>query len=84
MPFLIFFPRRLRMFGAWWLIGMQVLIFITGNYTFFNLLTIALTLFLFDDQALARFVPAPITERLPEAAQDHAARTRRRMPSPLS
>jgi len=44
-----------------------VLILITGNYTFFNLLTIALTLFLFDDQALARFVPAPVTERLQEA-----------------
>ena len=58
MPFLIFFPRRMRMFGAWCLIVLQVLIFITGNYTFFNLLTVALTLFLFDDQALARFVPA--------------------------
>ncbi len=66
IPFLIFFPRRIRMFGAWCLIGMQVLIFLTGNYTFFNLLTIALTLFLFDDRALARFVPAPVTERLLE------------------
>jgi predicted DCC family thiol-disulfide oxidoreductase YuxK len=66
IPFLIFFPRRVRMFGAWCLIGMQVSILITGNYTFFNLLTIALTLFLFDDQALARFVPALITERLQE------------------
>ena len=69
IPFLIFFPRRVRMFGAWCLIGMQVLILITGNYTFFNLLTIALTLFLFDDQALARFVPAPIAERLLEAGK---------------
>ena len=67
IPFLIFFPRRIRMFGAWCLIVMQVAIFLTGNYTFFNLLTIALTLFLFDDQALARFVPAPVTERLLEA-----------------
>jgi hypothetical protein len=66
IPFLIFFPRRIRMFGAWCLIGMQVLIFITGNYTFFNLLTIALTLFLFDDRALARFVPGPVAERLQE------------------
>ena len=64
LPFLIFFPRRMRIFGAWGLIGMQVVILATGNYTFFNLLTIALTLFLFDDQALARFVPAQIRETL--------------------
>jgi hypothetical protein len=52
LPFLIFAPRRWRMFGAWGLIGLQTLIMVTGNYTFFNLLTIALTLFLFDDQAI--------------------------------
>src|ERR1019366_9272990 len=67
IPFLTFFPRRLRITGACCLIGLQVLILATGNYTFFNLLTIALTLFLFDDRALARFVPAPVTERLVEA-----------------
>jgi len=64
LPFLIFFPRRIRMFGAWGLIGLQVMILATGNYTFFNFLTIALTIFLFDDQALARFVPAEIRETL--------------------
>ena len=57
-PFLIFAPRRMRMFGAGCLIGLQVLILATGNYGFFNYLTIALCLFLFDDQALRRFVPA--------------------------
>ena len=67
IPFLIFLPRRVRMFGACCLIGMQVLILLTGNYAFFNLLTIALALFLFDDRALARFVPSQITERLLEA-----------------
>jgi lipase maturation factor 1 len=58
MPFLIFMPRKIRHFGAWLMIGLQVVILITGNYTFFNILAIALCLFLFDDQALARFVPA--------------------------
>ena len=58
IPFLIFMPRRIRIFAAWWLIALQVLIFVTGNYTFFNLLTIALCMFLFDDYALERFVPA--------------------------
>ena len=57
MPFLIFMPRKIRHFGAWMMIGLQVLILLTGNYTFFNILSIALCLFLFDDQALARFVP---------------------------
>jgi predicted DCC family thiol-disulfide oxidoreductase YuxK len=52
-PFLIFGPRRWRRFGAFLLLGLQALIFLTGNYTFFNLLTAALTLFLFDDQALS-------------------------------
>ncbi len=51
-PFLIFGPRLWRMTAAWLLLGLQALIFLTGNYTFFNLLTVAITLFLFDDQAL--------------------------------
>ncbi len=56
-PFLIFMPRRIRLFGAGCLIGLQILILLTGNYAFFNWLTIALCIFLFDDQALARFAP---------------------------
>jgi len=53
VPFLIFMPRRIRMFGAACLLALQLLILITGNYTFFNILTMALCLFLFDDRALA-------------------------------
>jgi lipase maturation factor 1 len=65
VPFLTFFPRRLRMAGAWLLIALQVFIAATGNYTFFNLLALALCLFLFDDQALGRFVPQEIRNVLP-------------------
>jgi lipase maturation factor 1 len=54
VPFLIFTPRRLRMAGGFILIGFQVLIMATGNYNFFNLLTIALCLLLFDDLAWPR------------------------------
>jgi predicted DCC family thiol-disulfide oxidoreductase YuxK len=50
IPFLIFAPRRLRIFGAWCLLVLQTLIFLTGNYTFFNLLAVGLCLFLFDDR----------------------------------
>jgi hypothetical protein len=53
-PFLIFTPRRLRHAGAWAILALQLLIFLTGNYTFFNLLTAALTLYLFDDREFAR------------------------------
>jgi predicted DCC family thiol-disulfide oxidoreductase YuxK len=54
IPFLIFMPRRWRFLGAGSILFLQALIFITGNYTFFNLLTMALCLFLFDDAALSR------------------------------
>jgi hypothetical protein len=54
VPFLIFLPRRPRMFAAWATIVMQLLILLTSNHNFFNLLTIALCLLLFDDRALAR------------------------------
>ncbi len=49
IPFLIFAPRRLRTIGCIGLIGLQVLILLTGNYCFFNLLTVALCLLLIDD-----------------------------------
>jgi predicted DCC family thiol-disulfide oxidoreductase YuxK len=58
-PFLIFAPRRIRFIGAWLLLGLQALIFLTGNYTFFNVLSAAITVFLFDDQALRDLVWTP-------------------------
>jgi hypothetical protein len=74
-PFLIFAPRRLRMFGAGVLLMLQALIFATGNYTFFNVLTAALTVFLFDDQALRGLIwkfrtnePAPSSRAARAAA----------------
>ena len=51
------------MAGAYVLLGLQGLIFLTGNYTFFNLLTMVLTLFLFDDQALGTLVQRSIAAR---------------------
>jgi predicted DCC family thiol-disulfide oxidoreductase YuxK len=56
IPFLIFAPRRIRKFGAWCLLGLQVLIFLTGNYTFFNLLAMAMCVFLFDDRDFERWL----------------------------
>ncbi len=53
MPFFIFAPRRLRHIAAFSFIGLESLIALTGNYTFFNLLSVALCLLLFDDRALS-------------------------------
>jgi predicted DCC family thiol-disulfide oxidoreductase YuxK len=47
--FLIWLPRRLRLLGCGSLVLLQVMIGLTGNYAFFNLLTIALCLLLIDD-----------------------------------
>ena len=56
VPFFIWAPRRLRHIAAGLLIFLQVAIAATGNYCFFNLLTIALCLLLFDDAFWRRSV----------------------------
>lgn len=55
LPFLIFGPRRLKQLAGIGIAAFMVLIFLTGNYSFFNLLTIAFCLFLFDDAFFARW-----------------------------
>src|SRR5215207_3561482 len=57
VPFLFFMPRHLRFVGSVLTIVLQVLIILTGNYIFFNWLTIVLCILLFDDEALRRFFP---------------------------
>ncbi|XP_037702008.1 lipase maturation factor 2 [Choloepus didactylus] len=54
VPPLFFAPiRRLRLAAFYSQVLLQVLIIITGNYNFFNLLTLVLTTALLDDQHLA-------------------------------
>jgi len=60
VPFLFLAPRRFRMIGAGLTILLQLLIIATSNHNFINLLTILLCLFLFDDAALKRVLPASI------------------------
>ena len=64
VPFLIFAPRRLRFAGAACLAGLNLLIFLTGNFTFFNLLAIALCLFLLDDTVIGHWTPKRIARYL--------------------
>jgi hypothetical protein len=56
MPFLIFAPRRVRLLPCAAFLALQGVIFLTGNYCFFNLLTIGLCLLLLDDASLRRLL----------------------------
>ncbi len=76
LPLLIFFPRRVRHLAAAGFIALQLLIALSGNYAFFNLLALSLCLFLVDDRALfgsraAR--PAAPAPRSPAAVRAAAA-----------
>ena len=53
VPFFIWAPRRLRLLACGLLIFLQITIGATGNYNFFNLLTIALCVLLIDDSVAA-------------------------------
>ena len=64
-PWAIFGPRRLRHAAAGAMIALQVGIAATGNYGFFNLLTIALCLTLLDDAALGHWLPLRPAEGAP-------------------
>lgn len=72
-PVLIFAPRRLRTLAALATIALMLAIGLTGNYTYFNLLTITLCIPLLDDAFLQRV-----------AACRPIASLRRRRPAPVS
>jgi len=55
VPFFLFGPRRVRLTAFVALVALQVAIAATGNYTFFNLLTVVLCFSLLDDDALDKW-----------------------------
>src|SRR6059058_3083402 len=59
VPSFIWAPRRPRLIAAGLMIFLQLVIAFTGNYCFFNLLTIALCLLLIDDSVAAAWWAAP-------------------------
>jgi len=69
LPFLFFAPRRLRMFAGLSVVFLMIVIGATGNYNFFNLLTVVLCIPLFDDRFLFRFIPKALGRCLPEHLQ---------------
>ncbi|MEY2491105.1 MAG: hypothetical protein QOH24_56, partial [Verrucomicrobiota bacterium] len=54
VPFFIWAPRRVRLGAAALFVTLQIAIALTGNYCFFNLLTIGLCLLLIDDAVWRR------------------------------
>jgi predicted DCC family thiol-disulfide oxidoreductase YuxK len=72
VPFFIWTPRRLRLVACALLVLLQVLIGLTGNYCFFNLLTIALCFLLLDDTQIARRRTLAVADRGEEAVTSYA------------
>jgi predicted DCC family thiol-disulfide oxidoreductase YuxK len=70
IPFLIFAPRRVRALAGVPIVLLQLLICLTGNYAFFNLLTVSLCIFLWDDVLVSRVLPKKISERVLGGAKD--------------
>ncbi|MBV8894922.1 MAG: lipase maturation factor family protein, partial [Acidobacteriaceae bacterium] len=66
-PFLLFCPRRLRHIGVGLLMILQLAIILTGNYAFFNLLSLALCLWGFDDRTFAPLARI-LTKTIPRLA----------------
>jgi lipase maturation factor len=56
VPFFVFLPRKFRLFACASFVILQTSIILTGNYNFFNLLTILLCLFLLDDRDLQKMM----------------------------
>ncbi len=62
-PILLFAPRRIRHAACAAIIGLMAIIGATGNYNFFNLLTVALCVAMLDDALLRSFFPRRMSEQ---------------------
>lgn len=63
LPFGIFLGRRLRLAAFVGIVGLMLLIMATGNFTYFNLLTIVLCFALLDEESLPKFLKNWFRER---------------------
>lgn len=63
-PLLLFGPREVRLAAVAGTVLLQLLILATGNYNFFNLLTIALAFLLVDDAAWRALFPGGLAAEL--------------------
>jgi len=69
LPIFLFAPRNLRLVAAGGLLALQLAIFASGNYGFFNLLSALLVLAALDD----RFWPAKLTRFVQGAPVENSA-----------
>lgn len=67
LPFLIFTPRRPRLVAFWGMVILQLAIALTGNYAFFNLLTLVLCITLLDDYLVRPWMPSRWMEPIGES-----------------
>ncbi len=79
VPFLIFAPRRVRLIGAILLILLQLFVALTGNFAYFNWLTVVLCITLLDDQFLQRIFPAHIAAAMLDSARQSTPSSIRRV-----
>ena len=57
VPLFYFAPRTLRHIAGILTVLLQIIIMITGNYTYFNILTITICILLFDNKFLDNLIP---------------------------
>ncbi len=57
VPWMLFGPRRVRLWGGVLTAGFQLMLILSGNLSWFNWLTLVLCLACFDDLALRHWVP---------------------------
>src|SRR5262249_40849163 len=69
-PFMLFWPRRLRLIGGVSVGLFQLLLIVSGNLSWLNWLTITIAIACFDDQALLRLCPAKVRAKLDHLATD--------------
>ncbi len=79
LPWLLFGPRRARMLFAGGAVLLMLFVGATGNYGFFNLLSIAILVMLVDDALLRRLVPRRLRARVPDPAHPAPRPPRRRV-----
>lgn len=67
-PLLVFLPRNPRLVAATAFLLLQSVIMLTGNFNFFNVLTIFLCVFLLEDRDIRRRLPAQLVAAIVEQA----------------
>jgi hypothetical protein len=69
VPFFLFWPRLARHIAGALVIAFQLILIASGNLSFLNWLTIAVTIGCFDDSLLARLMPGALVRRARAAAE---------------